>query len=385
MMNNSNSNNSNSNNSNSNNSCDSLESLENNIIVKKPTSTIEEYIAKINETCEKTIPLTKKLEKLEKIDNENIIQPTINNYDLILHYNYNSQQLKDFARHHKLKITGNKKQLINRIYTFLKLSSFAIKIQSLWRGKLQQVFNKMHGPAYNNRKLCTNNTDFFTMDELKDLPLHNFFSYKDVDGFIYGFDIISIYNLIYKSKGQVLNPYNRNEIPLSVIGSLRRVLRIGRTLNIIINTEIKDVMAELTSKKNIELRALDLFQNIDALGNYSNAQWYLTLNRLQLIKFLRELMEIWNYRAQLTIETKKLICPPHGSPFRNICLHIVNQEQRVEYLQKIILEVMEKLVNSGIDKDSKSLGAYYVLGALTLVNESAATSLPWLFQSVAYF
>jgi hypothetical protein len=54
-------------------------------------------------------------------------------------------------------------------------------------------------------------------------------------------------------------------------------------------------------------------------------------------------------------------------------------------VKKVILEVMEKLVNSGVDKDSKSLGAIYVLGSLTLVNESAATSLPWLFQSVSYF
>jgi len=32
-----------------------------------------------------------------------------------------------------------------------------------------------------------------------------------------------------------------------------------------------------------------------------------------------------------------------------------------------------------------ALGAYYVLGALTLVNPNAAAALPWLFQSVAYF
>ena len=50
-----------------------------------------------------------------------------------------------------------------------------------------------------------------------------------------------------------------------------------------------------------------------------------------------------------------------------------------------LLAVLEKLVNTGVDKDSKSLGAYYVLGALTLVNQDAATSLPWLFQSVSYF
>jgi hypothetical protein len=54
-------------------------------------------------------------------------------------------------------------------------------------------------------------------------------------------------------------------------------------------------------------------------------------------------------------------------------------------IKKVVLEVLEKLVNSGIDKDSKSLGAYYVLGGLTLVNQEAATSLPWLFQSVSYF
>jgi hypothetical protein len=343
---------------------------------------IEEYLSKIYDDCEKTMSFAKQLEKLT---NENIVTPTINNYDIVLKYNYNAQQLKDFAKHYKLKITGNKKQIVSRIYVFLKLSSFAAKIQGLWRGRMQRIFNISHGPAYKARSLCTNTTDFFTMDDLDDLPLHNFFSYKDVDGFIYGFEVISIYNLIYKTKGAVLNPYNRNEIPLSVIGNLRKILRIGKILNIIIDTEIKDVFIELNSKKNIELRALDLFQNIDALGNYSNAQWFLSLNRGQLIKFLREMMDIWNYRAQLSNETKRLICPPNGNPFRNTCLTQINQDPRTENIQKIILEIMEKLVNSGNDKDSKSLGAYYVLGALTLVNESAATSLPWLFQSVAYF
>ena len=46
-----------------------------------------------------------------------------------------------------------------------------------------------------------------------------------------------------------------------------------------------------------------------------------------------------------------------------------------------LLNVMEKFVFNGIDHDSKSLGAYYVLGALTLVNNDAAESIPWLFQS----
>jgi hypothetical protein len=63
----------------------------------------------------------------------------------------------------------------------------------------------------------------------------------------------------------------------------------------------------------------------------------------------------------------------------------IQTENNIFNVKKMILEIMEKLVNSGIDQDSKSLGAIYVLGSLTLVNSDAATSIPWLFQSFAYF
>ena len=42
---------------------------------------------------------------------------------------------------------------------------------------------------------------------------------------------------------------------------------------------------------------------------------------------------------------------------------------------------MEKLLNNEQTNDNKSLGAYYILGALTLVNIDASNSLPWLYQS----
>ena len=82
---------------------------------------------------------------------------------------------------------------------------------------------------------------------------------------------------------------------------------------------------------------------------------------------------------------KKNICPPNGDPFRNLSMHYIGSEQDVNNIRKVILEVLEKFVNNGIDKDSKALGACYVLGALTIVNEDAATSLPWLFQSFSPF
>ncbi len=44
---------------------------------------------------------------------------------------------------------------------------------------------------------------------------------------------------------------------------------------------------------------------------------------------------------------------------------------------------MENIVTKGINHASKTLGANYVLCALTLVNNDAAQSLPWLYQSVS--
>jgi hypothetical protein len=223
------------------------------------------------------------------------------------------------------------------------------------------------------------------MDKISEIPSEQFFSFKDDDGFIYGFDLLSLYNLIYKCNGAIKNPFNTKPISSKVIEDLRTLLRLSRLFKIDICTEISDVTKEVSDKKSIEIRAVTLFQNIDALGNYSNSQWFLSLNRIQLIKFLRELIDIWAYRAPLSIETKRSICPPIGNPFVRIpSIATLQIMENLDDVRKCILDVMDKFVNTGIDKDNKCLGAYYVLGALTLVNSDAATSLPWLYQALCY-
>jgi len=354
-------------------------------ILKKNTShesLIKDYFNTITAKCQENMPSVKKPKKVSD-DNMNI--PTIKTYNELVNNNYNVTQLKFFAKHYKLKVTGNKPQLRNRLYNFLYFSSYIIKIQKVFRGYLVNKYKLLHGPAIMYRKLCTNSEDFVSMDPIKEINFHQFISYKDVDGFVYGFDINSLHNLFLKTNDEIKNPYNRNKIPDSVFKNIRQLIRLGRILNIKINLIFEDDTKKVSNEKAIELRAITLFQNIDALGNYSNANWFLSLNRNQLIKFTRELIDIWNYRAQLPVQTKKNICPPLGDPFRNLSIQYINVEENLWNVKKVILEVLEKLVNSGIDKDSKALGAYYVLGALTLVNSEAATSLPWLFQSVNYF
>jgi hypothetical protein len=355
-----------------------------NTIIKKNKNNdtlINEYMINICENNRDTN------DKPIKVDNDNIIIPTVKNYEILNKYNYNIAHLKTIAKSYKLKISGNKYQLSKRVYTYLYLSSVIIKIQKIFRGLIARKYKNLHGPASLNRKLCTNVEDFVTMDPISEINFHQFLSYTDVDGFIYGFDIISLHNLFLTSKDtdSIRNPYNRNIIPESFIKTIKSVIRISRILNIHINLHYEEDIPNISIEKAVELRALALFQNIDALGNYSDSKWFLTLTRSMLIKFIRDLIDIWEYRAQLPQEIKRNICPPYGNPFRNINIHYIHNENNIINIKRVILDALEILVNSGIDRDSKSLGAYYVLGALTLVNESAATTLPWLFQSVSYF
>ena len=354
------------------------------ISLKNNDKMLIDYITNITANCEKNMPIVK---NPPKISDENFFAPTINNYNELSKYNYNISQLKIIAKKYNLKLNGNKKTMITRIYSFLYLSSYIIKIQKKFRGNLAKKYKLLHGPASLKRKLCTNADDFVTMEPVEEINYHQFISYKDTDGFIYGFDIISLHNLFLKSQDieSIKNPYNRNLIPEPVIKTIKSIIRIAKILKFHINLHYEDDVPVVSSAKMIELRALTLFQTIDELGNYSNSSWFLSLNRNQLIRFLRELTDIWNYRAQITLETKRNICPPTGDPFRSLNMIYIHNEPNMLNVKKAVLEVLEKMVNGGVDRDSKALAACYVLGSLTIVNQEAATALPWLFESFGHF
>ena len=203
---------------------------------KSNDSLISEYMNSISATCENARQTNK---KAVKVDDENVIIPTVENYEILNKYNYNVTQLKSIAKSYKLKISGNKNELSVRVYNFLYFSSFIIKVQKVFRGTIARKYKKLHGPAALNRGLCTNVDDFVTMDPISEINYHQFLSYTDVDGFIYGFDIISLHQLFLTSKDSesIRNPYNRNVIPESFIKTIRSVLRLGKMLGIHINMD----------------------------------------------------------------------------------------------------------------------------------------------------
>ena len=330
------------------------------------------------------VPEQKKKKKKISVEDFEILE--FSEYYMLLTNNYTVQQLKQMCKYYKQKVSGNKSQLNFLLYNFLKHSHFCIKIQKSFRGKLIRDYFRIKGPAFFNRKLCINETDFLSLDNVTSIPNNQFFSFKDSDSTVYGFDICSIYNLILQNGNRTQNPYNRKEIPREIIENARNTIRLSKLLKIRLIVDVEDETDKMSEKKKQEMKILSIFSKIDELGNYSDAKWFTSLDKNRIVRFLHELYEIWNYRAQLSNSTKCEICPPHGRPFRqNIFVNINNiHTLSFESLKKTAISVMENILFNGINKDSKSLGAYYILGALTIVNNQAAESLPWLFQSVAY-
>ena len=339
--------------------------------------TPKSYIKKLKNKIDVTkIPFKSITKKKIKIGEFKI--PLFSDYEHILRYNYTVQQLKDICGFYGQRKTGNKDDLNNYLYSYLYLSNNVIKIQSNIRRYLVNKYLKLHGPIIfkKDRKLCVNDTDFYSLEDIADIPFNQFYSYRDDDGIIYGFNISSLYEYINFQK-KIINPYTRKKLPIRIVTDIKRLKILSRILKIPLEVIIKK--DEIDPDKLFELRVRKIFSNMDELGNYTEPQWFLSLNRMQLVKFIRELHDMWNYRLGLTDIMKRNICT-RGNPFRSVdVISVITLE--LVFIKKLVLDVIEVFVTSGNNTEHKSLGTIYVLTALTLVNEDTATALPWLYQA----
>ena len=232
----------------------------------------------------KTVKAAKIVKKREEL--------SINNYSTLLVVKYKIDELKKLCTKYKISKGGNKDELTKRLYDYCKNSAGPLKIQKVFRGFLNRKLHKLQGPALMNRKICTNDMDFFTMDDMIEIPATQFYSYKDDDNFVYGFDIVSLYNLIKKEGVHAKNPYNRNELGNKVKDNVTNMIRISKILKIPVDIDIKNEVMD--PAKRMELKILELFQTMNSYGNYANSEWFSQLPRNLHIRFARELVDIWN-------------------------------------------------------------------------------------------
>jgi len=384
-----------------------------------------------------------KTPKRSKKNTENKHEITFENYykhNLTLSV-YKLPELKETARKCKINISGTKQKLIERIEEQFDKIKKAHIIQKIFRGSIVRNSFKLRGPAFKNRSICNNDNDFVTMEPLNEISDEYFYSYTDKQNFTYGFNIVSLVQML-KSKGKLVNPYNREKIAPEIIKNIISLYTINcilypdfkeenKNLNIYTSNNCQTIRNRIISNQNnytsfenqhnrssiltnnyrptinhsslinpqdierynkireiqsrpIAQRINDLFIEFDNLGNYTQSTWFNSLDLRDYARLYRSLYDIWNYRGNLSREVRLRICPFYG-PFDGIFARPINhQDLNVEQLKLACLIVLENMTYSGIDEDHRKLGAFHALSGVTIVSPGARNAMPWLYESVIY-
>lgn len=246
------------------------------------------------------------------------------------------------------------------------------RIQKLIKNYIENKEIFLRGPAYLNRKLCNNADDFLTFEEIENIPNKYFFSFKDKDNFIYGFDIRSFKKLI---ECKMDNPYNRNKIPKHAISNLKNLISNPKYQLV----EIQN--GKITKEQRMNQRVISVFQKIDELDTYAGGtsiDWFLNLSGNQLKLYYKVLEDIWNYRSELSNSRKNEIVP-NKKMFPITVPHFYNLNDKHK-MRKIVLAEMDKLVSTAPKREDRVLGCYYTLIGLVEVSQQVANALPWLVQ-----
>ncbi len=280
--------------------------------------------------------------------------------------------INNFSDSLNIKINNTKREIIikNRRNDYFDSLNEIILIQKYVRKFIVINNIKVRGSAVYNRKLCNNDTDFLSMIPIDEIPIKDFFSFKDKH--IWGFNIVSLKEIINNNMN---NPYNTLEISEKV------KIRFRKLINQIEKDRKIEIKKPVIVDRNIHIQqeCIEIFQLMDNLKNYTKCRWFLDLKILQLKELYKQMEDIWNYRLNLSEDQKKkyvtdgkLFIMPVSKFYK---INDINK------LRTILLGNFKKMVTEGKTDSDKATASQWILSGLTLVNLDARDTLPWLFQS----
>lgn len=360
----------------------------------------------------------------------------------ILMDSYTLPILKEVCKTYKLCISGRKQEVIDRITTHFNKIGNTIVLQKYARRYLVNIVMSKYKENKILRDSCVNDTDFSTLDPLREIDSGHLYCYTDTDKFTYGFNITSLIELM-RNNVKLSNPYNRMPITKKQQNNIISVYNMSilinpsfkeynmyysmtnnmysrvspRIQNVNRLTPIEAVLLDynpepssynnyhpqynirllsnptqftqyqqivLTRQQPIQVRIDRLFTEIDRIGNYTQSSWFTDLTHLQYARLYRALYDIWNYRGQLSQTLKMQICPFHG-PFEGIFpVSVRHLDLSIDDLKSACLIAFENMIYSGISSEIRQIGVMHSLTALTIVSSSARYALPWLFESMEF-
>jgi hypothetical protein len=213
-------------------------SEENNVITRRVLrSQLSLRNTNIDASCcavDSALPVKKPARICSKKSPKEVINHSLDYHDYYKHdvnlNKYKIVDLKAVAKYNRLHVTGNKPTLTKRILEHFTCNKSSTVIQKNLRRFFVNRSFQLRGPAFKNRSICVNETDFYTMEPLNEIPFQEFFSYTDDSNFTYGFNICSLLSLLKRKGRSIVNPYNRAKIPETAIGDIIRLYIYGLIL-----------------------------------------------------------------------------------------------------------------------------------------------------------
>lgn len=338
-------------------------------------------------------------------------------------------ELKEISRRYKLRLTGTKPILMDNISHFFNLNRQAGIIQRVLRGRFVRYCIMLQGAGLKNRKLCVNDTDFYSLEPLVDIPNVLFFSYTDEKKFTYGFNIESLIAMIRRQGKNIINPYNREPFDIKIIQNILRVWHLMSIVysmkecldeNVFANPLNMNSPVAITTQNNLaydvnnifninriqnslqprsailakiinirnnplERRIRDVFIEIDLLGNYTQSAWFYNLDRLNYYRLYQYISYIWLTSGMLTHQIKREICPFFDPLVFQVQYRMCpsSPNTTVNEAREFCLSIIENFVYGGVDIEYRRIAVLHILSALTMVSIPARNNMIWLYESLS--
>jgi len=163
--------------------------------------------------------------------------------------------------------------------------------------------------------------------------------YRDSKGLLRSFEIESI--KLMKKWSCVNHPITGEPLPESLFNNL-------------------DLSNDEENEITIDKYALEVFQLFSNISIFIDHNWFLSLNKAQLLKFAYEVGEL--YKQNLSDNLRNNICPEPLFNKTNYELNILNQEN----IQKYLLDQMKLLLETKVE-EAKYMINYILVGGLGIV------------------
>lgn len=263
-----------------------------------------------------------------------------------------------------------------KYYRSRNFMGYIYKIQKVYRNYINKKRALLRGPAFNNIKLSVNDEDFLTFEDLSEIDNNLFYSFIDKDKRIYSFNINSLKIHIDDCKRRTKRPFN----PYNNLDLSDDILNNFDILENLVNKNTKKHKIVFNDKKQfIYAKALDTFQKMDMLNNYTDVMWFLNLNIHKLKKLYAHAEDIWAYRAMHLTHDIRLKHIPNNDAFTVSVQDVYNMISKFK-IQNMILDEFHKFITEGETIEERKTGALWMLTALVQVSPDAAQSYPWLIH-----